>query len=83
LVPGAERSWQRGKQQCDREFVPLLGQVRDVVPGHDDLEDAAVDFPVAELRGPPLIHAQVVDVQPATEIVEHKARLTVIGADGP
>jgi hypothetical protein len=53
------------------------------MPGHDDLEDATVDFPVAELRGPPLVHAQVDDVQPVTEIVEHKARLTVIGADGP
>ena len=53
------------------------------MPGHDDLEDAVVDFPVAELRGPPLIHAQVDDVQPVTEIIEHEARLTVIGADGP
>jgi hypothetical protein len=62
--------------------VSLLGQVGDVVPGHDHLEDPAVDFPVAELRGPPLIHAQVDDVQPVAEIVEHQARLTVVRADG-
>ena len=53
------------------------------MPRHDDLKDAAVDFPVAELRGSPLIHAQVDDVHPVTEIVEHEARLAVVRADGP
>ena len=82
-VSGTERPRQRGEQQCDREFVPLLGQIGDVIPGHDDLEDAAIDFPVPELGGSPLVHAQVDDVQPIAEIVEHEARLTVIRPDGP
>jgi hypothetical protein len=84
-VPGAKRprlGGQGGKQQSDREFVPLFGQIGNVVPGHDHLEDPAVDFPVTKLRGPPLIHTQVDDVQPVAEIVEHEARLTVVRADG-
>jgi hypothetical protein len=35
------------------------------------------------LRGPPLVHAQVDDVQPVTEIVEDQARLAVVRPDGP
>ena len=82
-VTSAQRARQRGQQQRDRELMPLLGQVRDLVPRHDDLEHAAIDLPVAELPGPPLVHAQVDDVQPVTEVVEHQARLAVIGPDGP
>src|SRR6202044_2692160 len=82
-VTGAEGPGQRGEQQRDRELVPLLGQVGDVVPGDDHLEDAAVDLPVAELRGARRVHAQVDDVQPVTKVVEHQARLAVIGPDGP
>ena len=63
--------------------MPFLGQVGDLVPRHDDLEYAPVHFPVAELRGPGRIHAQVDDVQTVPEIVQHQARLTVVGADGP
>jgi hypothetical protein len=53
------------------------------MPGHDHLEDAAVDFPVAELRGSLLVHAQVDDVHPVAKVVEHEAGLAVVGADGP
>ena len=61
--------------------MPFLGEVGDLVPLHDDLEHAAIDLPVAELPGPSLVHAQVNNVQPVAEVVEHQARLAVVGAD--
>lgn len=53
------------------------------MPGDDDLEYAAVDLPVAELPGPPFVHAEVDDVQPVTQVVEDEARFAAVGADRP
>ena len=47
------------------------------------LEDAAVDLPVAKLLGLEAIMTQVSDMQPVAEIVEHHAALAPEGADWP
>ena len=80
-VARVERPRQRGKQQRDRELVPFLGQVGDLMPLHHDLEHTPVDLPVAQLPGPPLVHSQVDDVQPVAEVVKDQARLAVVGTD--
>jgi hypothetical protein len=51
--------------------VTVLGEVPDLVAGHDDLEDPPVDLPVAQLQGAPLVHAQVGDVHPVAQVIEH------------
>jgi len=61
--------------------VPFLLQVPHLLPGDDDLEHAAVDLPVAELPGPPFVHAEVDDVQPVAEVVQDEARLAAVVAD--
>ena len=63
--------------------MPLLGQVRHLSARHHDLEHTAIDLPVAELSGPPLLHAQVDDVQPVTKVVKNQARLAVVRPDRP
>jgi hypothetical protein len=82
-VTSVQRARQRRQQQRDRELMPLLGQVRHLGARHHDLEHTAIDLPVAELPGPPFLHAQVDDVQPVTEVVKHQARLAVVRPDRP
>jgi hypothetical protein len=82
---GPERGYARVRhcrqQQRERELVPFLLQVRDLVPGDDDLEHAAVDLPVAELPGAALVHAEIDDVQPVAQVVEHQAGFAAVVAD--
>ena len=51
--------------------------------GHHDLEDLAVDLPVAELPGPHRVPAQVDDVQPVAEVVKDQAGLAPVLTDQP
>src|SRR5580693_449000 len=67
----------RGRQ---RDFRSLLGKVGDLVPGHHDLEHLPVDLPVPELPGQNGIAAQVDDVQPVAEVVEHQAGVAPVVA---
>jgi len=53
------------------------------VPGDDDLEHAPVNLPVAKLLGPPLVVAQVDDVQPVAHVIENEAPLAPVVADRP
>ncbi len=62
---------------------PLLRDIGDVRPRRDELEDAAVDLPVAKLLGPEAIMTQVSDMQPVAEIIEHHAALAPEGANWP
>ena len=67
--------------RVQRVFHSLLGQAGDVLPGHHDLEDLAVDLPVAELPSPGRVAALVGDVQPVAEIVQDQAGLAAVLAD--
>ena len=62
---------------------PLLGDVGDLGPRRDELEDAAVHLPVAKLLGLEAIMAEVPDVQPVAEIIQHHAALAAERADWP
>ena len=68
----------REQGRVQRVFHSLLGQAGDFLPGHHDLEDLAVDLPVAELPGPGRVAALVGDVQPVAEIVQDQAGLAAV-----
>jgi hypothetical protein len=57
------------------EGQPLLHDVADLVPGGDQLEDAPVNLPVTELSGPDRVMAEIHDMQPVGQVIEHDARL--------
>jgi hypothetical protein len=59
----------------------FLDDVADLGPGRDQLEDAAVDLPVAELLSLVAVVAQVADVQPVAQVVQHHAALAAEHAD--
>ena len=75
----AGREHRRGQ----REVHPFLGQAGDVAPRHHDLEDLPVDLPVAQLRGACGVPAQIGDVQPVTQVIQHQARLAPVVAHRP
>src|SRR5258708_2687919 len=62
---------------------PLLEDVGYLMPRREQLEDSAIDFPVAKLFGAVRIMTEVRDVQAVGEIVEHDATLTAEHADRP
>ncbi len=66
-----------------RESQSLLDDIGDFLARRDELEDAAVDLPVAELLGPVRVVAQICDVQAISQIVEHDAALAAEKADRP
>jgi hypothetical protein len=79
---GGQRAGQRGAEHRERELVPFFLKISDLMPGDHYLENAAVHLPVAELPRALFFHAQVDDVQPVAEVVEHEARLAPVAADG-
>ena len=54
----------------------FLHDVDDVIAGRDEFEDTAVHLPIPELLGLVGVMAQVCDMQPVAEIIEHDAALT-------
>jgi hypothetical protein len=62
---------------------PFLDDVADLLAGGDQLEDAAVHLPVTELFRLVGVMAQIADVQPVAEVVEHDAALAPEPADRP
>jgi hypothetical protein len=66
-----------------REGEPLLDDVGDFLARRDQLEDPAIDLPVTDLLGPVRVVAQIGDVQPVVEIVEHDATFAAEHADRP
>jgi hypothetical protein len=61
----------------------LLDDLRHFLAGGDQLEDAPVNLPVAELLGPEGVMTQVRDMEAVGEFVEHDAAFTAEHADGP
>jgi hypothetical protein len=80
LRPGARRR-EHGRGQ--RKVHPLFDEAGHLLPGDHDLEDFPVDLPVAELRGPRGVPAQVGDVQPVAKVVQDQAGLLSVVADRP
>jgi hypothetical protein len=80
-IAGVQGPRQRGPQRRERELMPFFRQVRYLMPGDHDLEDAPIHLPVAELPRAPLVHAEIDDVQPVAHVVEHQARLAAVAAD--
>ena len=74
--------WREGRGR-QRDLVPLLGEVGNLMPGHHDLEYLPVDLPVPELPGKNGIPAQVDDVQPVTKVIEHQAGVATVVAHRP
>src|SRR6266704_3547647 len=69
--------------RADFQRKPLLDNVGHFLARRDQLEDAAVDFPVAEPLGQIPIVAKVGDVQAVGEVIEHHAALTAEHTDRP
>jgi hypothetical protein len=61
---------------------PMLDDVGDFLPRRDQLENASVDFPVAQLRGAQRVVSEVDDVQPVGQVIEHHAAFATEDADG-
>ena len=62
-------------------LAPLLAQVVDVLAGDHDLEHAPVHLPEPQPPGQVEVPAQVGDVHPVAQVVEHDARLAPVSAD--
>jgi len=62
---------------------PLIGELGYLFVRHDHLIRAAIDLPVAELLRTVGIVAEVSDVQPVSNFLEHQARFGSVPADGP
>jgi hypothetical protein len=60
----------------------LLNDLRHFLARRDQLEDASVNLPVAELLGAERIVTQVGDVEAVAEVVEHDATLATEDSDG-
>jgi hypothetical protein len=66
-----------------RDLLSLLREVGDLMPGHHDLEYLPVDLPVPELPGENGIPAQVDNVEPVAEVIEHQAGVAPVVAHRP
>jgi hypothetical protein len=64
-----------------REGQPLLDNVDHFLPRRDQLEDSAIDFPVAKLLGSVCVMAQIDDVQAVGQVVKNDAPLAAERAD--
>ncbi len=77
----------RLRRRCDfarrRDWETLLDDLRHFLAGGDQLKDAPVNLPVAELLGAERVMTQVRDMEAVGEVVEHDAACTAERADRP